>query len=99
MPDTFTVTKFRVRAEPIVEAVQLLDDGTQDWEEIARWCGGKLLTYEVGDSGEYDSHIAVPGWALPVYEGDWIIKGITGLFFVRDAALFGDTYEVVPSDA
>lgn len=95
MPDTFTVTKWRVRAEPFVEAVQLLDDGTQDWEEVAAWCGGQIVTYAIADSGEYDGHIAVPGQEMPAFEGDWIVKGVTGVFFIRDAAQFRDTYEEV----
>jgi hypothetical protein len=81
---------YAIKPKPLVRAAQLTEDA--DWEAIAAWCGGRIRTFPTGgreltlpndndDSG---------GW--PAGQGDWIIRGITGRFFWRDAEAFGAYY-------
>ena len=68
----------------VVRAAQLTEDA--DWDAIATWCGGEHHV-ERDISDEYVSYLMVPGAddAGPAIasHGDWIIRGVTGLFFVK----------------
>jgi hypothetical protein len=67
------------RPEVVAEiAVQLSDDA--DWEEIARWCGGRI-DGETLPSGDYASRMVVGGETA--VEGMWVTLGHDGVFRVR----------------
>lgn len=83
-------------AEPEVHAVQLLDADDLDWYAIATWCGGKVGVQAVGDSGEFDAYIEMPGGAC-AFEGAWIVREPSG-FRIREDFVFAEVYEPADSD-
>jgi hypothetical protein len=82
-------------AQPLLRAVQLTDDA--DWEAIAAWCAGEILTHELIDptkpaeGGIWVTEIAIPGTG-EAWVGDWIIRGTTGSFFIRKPHEFAEAY-------
>ena len=78
--------------EPDVQAVQLLDDDDLDWFAIAAWCGGEVGVQAVGDTGEFDSYIEIPGQDRCAYEGSWIVQEPGG-FRIREDFVFAEVYE------
>jgi hypothetical protein len=101
MPDTTTraqetpegVKRWRrIPAEPEVQAVQLLDADDLDWYAIAAWCGGEVGVQAVGDSGEFDSYIEIPGQERCAFEGAWIVRSAAGFRVIEDF-VFAETYE------
>lgn len=91
--DRAGVRRFRVRS-PDVRAVQLTGDA--DWEAIADWCGGQLVDREQGDSGEYETVLLIPSQSgMPLHDGrigDWVVLGVTGLFFACSSERFTSDY-------
>ena len=77
----------------LVHAVRLTEDA--DWDAIATWCGGEHHV-ERDISDEYVSYLMVPGpddtGPAIASHGDWIIRGVTGLFFVKLPDEFAATY-------
>lgn len=80
---------FYVNPPARVQAVRLTDNA--DWEAIAEWCGGELINYAVGDSGEYETKLIVPGPEFAEH-GNWVLRGTTGHFFVCDNSAFAAAY-------
>lgn len=82
----------RYRARVFVEAVQY--DGANA-TEIIDWIAGPppvhFLPAYTDSSGAL--HVAVPDEDLHANPGDWVIRGVTGKFFVRNAEHFARTYE------
>lgn len=70
------------RPEVVAEVAVPLSDES-DWEKIAAWCGGTIGSSEAGDSGEWDSWIAIPGADQVATSRSWIVKRHDGTFDVR----------------
>lgn len=82
----------------LVKAVQLTEDA--DWEAIAAWCGGELVSLGIKPDGKHVYGIAVPqagdgDSAVLARWNDWIISGVTGSYFVRSPEEFAATYTPV----
>ena len=80
---------YRPRA-PFVEVV--LFEHPDDGSVIAEWCGG---------SNERDPEAVdfpSPRGPATAHLGDYVIKGVTGEFFVCNAGAFTATYEAVNPD-
>lgn len=71
----------------LVKAVQLTEGA--DWDAIAAWCGGQVDVPDV-----HRSALVIPGIATAVLD-DWVIRGVTGSFFVRSPEEFAATYTPV----
>ena len=77
----------------VVEAVQFTNQAVG--EEIANWCGGRLIR-----------HVPIPGAPyyeilIPTLEGnmiasmnDWIIRGIKGEFYPCKPDIFLQSYDI-----
>lgn len=90
----------RFRKRPVViEAVRLVDDDGCDWDEIAKWCGGRI--YNVDTMTEPETHIDIRTLegTMTAIEGDWIIKGVAGEFYPCREDVFAATYEPVTDEA
>ncbi len=89
-----TLRRFHMRNDPAytVEAVHLTDDA--DWEQIAVWCGGRLVNHEIGDSGEY--HTVLYLGKTDAVEGDWVVRQTAG-WFVWPQDGFRDAFEAMAS--
>ena len=82
-----------LRSNPAIEynAVHLTDDDS--WDDIAAWCGGRLVNHrDVCD--EYTTVLYVPDGTDAV-EGDWIVEQRCG-FHVWVPDGFEATWGVVP---
>ncbi len=92
------MAKFRKR--PVeVEAVQLTEDA--DWEQIAKWCGGKLSNMELANTGEYETLLYMQTLEAKKHiacEGDWVIQGVRGEFYSCKPDIFEATYEPVEDE-
>lgn len=79
----------------LVKAVQLTEDA--DWEAIATWCGGELVSLGIRPDGKHIYGIAVPqsgdgDGAVLARWNDWVVQGVTGSFVVRSPEEFAATY-------
>lgn len=81
---TYTITP-----TPTVTAIQLTADA--DWQAIAEWCDGILAGRSVCP-GQDVIELHVPGGDTAETD-DWVIRGLTGKFFVRRPDNFEDCYE------
>lgn len=85
------ITRWRPKAT--VEAVRL--DSESDWEKVAEWCHGALLSFPGEDP---ERCIVVPtryAGLVNATEGNWIVKASHG-FIVYEATLFADVHD--PAD-
>ncbi len=86
----------KYRKKPvIVEAKQLKADNAED---IARWCGGKVVT----EYDAMDSDIRYVGLNIPTLEGvmrasqgDYVIKGVAGEYYPCKPGIFEATYDPI----
>lgn len=74
---------------------------------VAEWCGGHVVRDVVGDGtrGDVPAFVVVPrdvGTFADDHEelanvaaGDWVVRGVTGLFFVVADAEFRAAYQAV----
>lgn len=94
------------RPEAVAEVCVYLGDNA-DWDEIATWCGGKVVSIPAGDSGEYSDFIEIPTGASfdpsigLAWDGSWIYKTLDGNFAVRNSIgdPDGDTLRLSQADA
>ena len=62
------------------------------FKEIAKWCGGRIVTDAVDGNMILVETLEGDMKALP---GDWIVKGVAGEFRPVKDAIFAATYEAV----
>lgn len=82
------------RKRPVVIEARLFYPGfTVDAEDVAAWCGGRIVgdelevpTLEDGADGRA-KHVASAG--------DYIIRGVSGEFYPCKPDIFAETYEAV----
>ncbi|MFB7890322.1 hypothetical protein ACFCZ3_19950 [Cellulosimicrobium cellulans] len=85
------------RPEVVAEVAVALGDHS-DWEQIAAWCGGKIVN-EQDPSGEYASLIEIPGVGA-AGEDSWIVQRLDGTFAIRATVVGpdGDTLDRVRAE-
>lgn len=82
----------KYRKKPVViEARQLLKANAED---VAKWCGGKILRLPTGDENIYGIEIETLEGDMKADIGDMIIKGVQGEFYPCKPDIFAQTYEL-----
>lgn len=81
----------KFRKKPVVIEARRLS-GAANLDDVARWCGGKVVKI-----GVEDDRVAID---IETLEGvmradylDWIIKGVKGEFYPCKPDIFDATYE------
>jgi hypothetical protein len=87
----------RLRKEPWLTAWLVTDENL---DAVAAWCGGRvdgrdIDRPEVAVPLEDDQYGAAADWAEP---GQYVVRGVTGKYFVVDAERFDQDYEVTAFD-
>jgi hypothetical protein len=75
-------TMFRAYRPDIECAIAVNLDEETNWEVIAKWCGGNIVSEQVGKDGEYESWIVIPGVRDVASAGSWIVLNQDGTFSV-----------------
>lgn len=96
------MAKFR-KKPVVIEADQLGESYERDLA-IMQWAGGYIPDTRPDDPGPRLGpgelfHIHTPEGDLVASEGDWIIKGVKGEFYLCKPDIFAATYEPVEPDA
>jgi hypothetical protein len=89
-----TPTRYRVKNPGTVEAIQF--NGLVDYRAIVDWMRACVDTYALADEIGYSTpemHIHTPRGRESARPGDWIVRGVTGLFFIARADEFFTIYE------
>jgi hypothetical protein len=81
--------RYTITPTPTVTAIQLTADA--DWKAVAEWCDGVLAGRSILPGHEV-IELHVPGGDTAETD-DWVIRGATGKFFVRDPASFASCYQ------
>lgn len=81
----------KVRKKPVVvEAVQFKINDPSSHETCREFAGERLTENDVGkwfvDTGD---------WFVPIFDGDYIIKGVNGEFYPCAPDVFEQTYEIM----
>lgn len=88
------MAKFRTRALAI-EAFQSFDDMSNRTSTIPDW-GLKACVYGViFDRGNKLSIRTIKG-AVPVGNGDWIVRNVHGVIYSLTPEVFSELYELIP---
>ncbi len=91
--------KYRKKSE-VIEAVQLSWD---TWNEMCDFVGvGKLVDGKAeGKKVGEEIQLIIPtfGGLITAHEGDFVIKGAQGEFYLRKSDIFEQTHERVEGDA
>ena len=78
----------------VIEAAQFT--GPSVGEEIANWCGGRLVKNMPGTRGEeavYEILISTLEGNMIASLNDWVIRGIKGEFYPCKPDIFSQTYD------
>lgn len=95
LDEQLSIRTYTTTSPILVKAVQLTEDA--DWEEVAKWCGGDLMSLGINRSGEHIRGLVVPPGedgepTFPARLNDWVIQGVTGHYFWRSPEEFAATY-------
>jgi hypothetical protein len=93
------VNVMKVLKKPVV--VDAVEIDADNYEEVARWCGGRVGTFWHPALGESVTAIEVetlegPHWAVPGM--DLMIRGVRGEFYPIKIDIFDETYDIVNGD-
>ncbi len=81
--------------EPIELDAMRVD--AEHFEALPRWLGARF--WSAGRDSNGVVHVtfeSATGAIATARTGDWVVRGVTGAFFVVPDGAFGDRYEVVP---
>lgn len=69
------------------------------FKALQGWLGDRFHYGGYGDGAEtYMVFVSARGFAQEAREGDWVLKGVTGEFFLVPAGEFDQRYQAAPTD-
>ena len=85
--------RYRITQPGIVEAMQFT--GFDDYVAICAWIGASDAPHALSECGLNRPEVILntPRGRERAYPGDWIVRGVTGVFFIVCGADFDATYE------